>query len=252
MLKFFRTLRYRLMDKNKTAQYFKYAIGEILLVVFGILIALQINNWNEGRKERQQLRTALISVYSDLVSDSVLVAQRLPFVQDRKAEIDILIKRAYATETTLDTLVQMMKYDFPVRWYSSTTFNTNTFSNLKATSTFDILPLPIKKSLSDYYTKAEQNEKLIEKALDQYRIHLDDFVKKYNVIGRLYDDNYENSYLYNHTWEDIDSKDFTPRVAVILAGYRVLFNSAETELVTAQQGIRKILPLLQPYLSVHN
>jgi len=37
--------------ENKTAKYFKYAIGEIILVVIGILIALQINNWNENRKE---------------------------------------------------------------------------------------------------------------------------------------------------------------------------------------------------------
>ena len=39
------------MEQNKTSRYFKYAIGEIILVVIGILIALQINNWNENRKE---------------------------------------------------------------------------------------------------------------------------------------------------------------------------------------------------------
>ena len=51
MLKFFRKIRYNYMEQNKTGKYFKYAIGEIALVVIGILIALQINNWNEARKE---------------------------------------------------------------------------------------------------------------------------------------------------------------------------------------------------------
>ena len=50
MIKFFRKIRQNLLIENKTVKYFKYAIGEIILVVIGILIALQINNWNENRK----------------------------------------------------------------------------------------------------------------------------------------------------------------------------------------------------------
>jgi len=52
MIKFFRKIRYDLMEKNKTGKYLKYAIGEIILVVIGILVALQINTWNEEKKER--------------------------------------------------------------------------------------------------------------------------------------------------------------------------------------------------------
>jgi len=50
MIKFFKKTRYDLMENNKTGKYFKYAIGEIVLVVIGIMIALSINNWNENRK----------------------------------------------------------------------------------------------------------------------------------------------------------------------------------------------------------
>ncbi|MFH4967884.1 DUF6090 family protein [Gaetbulibacter sp. M240] len=49
MLKFFRNIRKRLLSESKFRNYFLYAIGEIILVVIGILIALQINNWNEAR-----------------------------------------------------------------------------------------------------------------------------------------------------------------------------------------------------------
>ncbi len=72
MIKFFRKIRYNLMSKNKTGKYLKYAIGEIILVVIGILIALQINNWNEGKKLEQQeiklLRNFETSIESDLES----------------------------------------------------------------------------------------------------------------------------------------------------------------------------------------
>ena len=64
MIKFFRKIRQNLVSEGKTRTYFKYAIGEIILVVIGILIALQINNWNENRKNRElekEILTELIA-----------------------------------------------------------------------------------------------------------------------------------------------------------------------------------------------
>ncbi|MGB5663527.1 DUF6090 family protein [Eudoraea sp.] len=66
MIKFFRSIRKDLMEQNKTGKYLKYAFGEIILVVLGILIALQINNWNETRKNRdteQQLLNSLLQEF---------------------------------------------------------------------------------------------------------------------------------------------------------------------------------------------
>ena len=51
MLRFFRNIIKELAAENKVTAYLRYAIGEIILVVIGILIALQINNWNERRKK---------------------------------------------------------------------------------------------------------------------------------------------------------------------------------------------------------
>lgn len=53
MLKLFRNIRRKHLRDGKTAAYLKYAVGEIVLVVIGIPIALQINNWNEARTSRQ-------------------------------------------------------------------------------------------------------------------------------------------------------------------------------------------------------
>lgn len=49
MIKFFRKIRQNLITEGKTGKYLKYAVGEVVLVVIGILIALQINNWNEAK-----------------------------------------------------------------------------------------------------------------------------------------------------------------------------------------------------------
>ena len=69
MIKFFRRIRQKLLTDGKLSKYLIYAIGEILLVVIGILIALQINNWNEGRKARLQEIKLLTQLNSDLQSN---------------------------------------------------------------------------------------------------------------------------------------------------------------------------------------
>jgi hypothetical protein len=69
MIKFFRKIRNNFLSEGKTGMYFKYAVGEIILVVIGILIALGINNWNENRKAEEKVKQFLISLKSDLKND---------------------------------------------------------------------------------------------------------------------------------------------------------------------------------------
>ncbi|NKI30935.1 DUF6090 family protein [Croceivirga thetidis] len=69
MLKFFRRIRHKLLAENRFSKYFLYAIGEIVLVVIGILIALQINNWNEERKNIAQKNAYCAQLITSLKSD---------------------------------------------------------------------------------------------------------------------------------------------------------------------------------------
>ncbi len=73
MLRFFRHIRQRLLTDNKFSKYLLYAVGEILLVVIGILIALQVDSWNEERKTKQRLDDFLVEIQQDL-SDDILKA----------------------------------------------------------------------------------------------------------------------------------------------------------------------------------
>ncbi len=68
-MKIFRKIRFKLIGENKTGTYIKYAIGEIALVVIGILIALQINNWNQARKDDNALKEYLVKIKSHTLED---------------------------------------------------------------------------------------------------------------------------------------------------------------------------------------
>lgn len=69
MIKFFRKIRQNLLMENKTRKYFKYAIGEIVLVVIGILLALSINNWNEDRKDKILEQNYLLKIHEEFKSN---------------------------------------------------------------------------------------------------------------------------------------------------------------------------------------
>jgi hypothetical protein len=69
MLRFFRQIRQRLLTDNKFSKYLLYAVGEILLVVIGIVIALQIDNWNTETKEEQELKGYLSNIANNVNAD---------------------------------------------------------------------------------------------------------------------------------------------------------------------------------------
>jgi hypothetical protein len=73
MIKFFRKIRQKLLSENKFGKYLTYAIGEIVLVVIGILIALQINNWNEQRKQNSQELYILNQLKVEFEADSIKI-----------------------------------------------------------------------------------------------------------------------------------------------------------------------------------
>ena len=81
------------MEQNKTGKYLKYAIGEIILVVIGILIALSINNWNEGQNKKQLEKNYLQNFLLDLKTDSLCLARNYETLNNEKKVGLKLIKK---------------------------------------------------------------------------------------------------------------------------------------------------------------
>ena len=70
MIHFFKKIRRQLLSENKTTRYLKYAIGEVILIMLGIFMALQLQNWNEKRKQEIQFKTTLEQLYNTITDDS--------------------------------------------------------------------------------------------------------------------------------------------------------------------------------------
>jgi integrase len=90
MLRFFSKIRYQLAAENRAAKYLRYAIGEILLVVIGILIALQINTWNDNRKAIEQEILTAKELYAELNQNLTYTERTLQFWETRLEKTTIL------------------------------------------------------------------------------------------------------------------------------------------------------------------
>lgn len=127
MIKFFRRIRQRLLTENKFSKYLIYAIGEIFLVVLGILIALQINNANEARKINQELVSINENIRQEFISnlDALnVVFQELEVTKKGGLKILSLIGTSESglNEFNVDSLIEM-SIMFPLWRPSSFTVN---------------------------------------------------------------------------------------------------------------------------------
>ena len=138
---------------GKTSKYLKYAIGEIVLVVIGILIALQINNWNEDRKATKREHDLLLQLNEELI--------------DTKNELEVDLRNATIYYAMTDSLIYYNKakdthsishYFLPrgqIRFYNNAKLfgNKSTYTTLKSTG-LEIVKNPVlRNSITDLYER---------------------------------------------------------------------------------------------------
>ena len=152
MIKFFRRIRQQLLSENKFSKYLFYAIGEIFLVVIGILIALYINNLNQKQKDRDYELTMLSQVHDELKKDYKNSKASLPYFQGLLHNIKEVVKIKSDENYPSDSLQFHMDQilDFGI----STSFNTSAFDGIESGGLDKISNPEIRLALSDLYGNA--------------------------------------------------------------------------------------------------
>jgi len=137
MIRFFRNIRQKLAAENNVSKYLRYAIGEIILVVIGILIALQINNWNENRKERLIEIKYLKNLKHDLQNDSMdLVEYQNIRIGISNAAHELL---KYAKLQSFDDVYRLDSLYITVALWVQFIPNNNTFEELRSSGKLQLI-----------------------------------------------------------------------------------------------------------------
>lgn len=153
MILFYKRLREKLLQSGQTKRYLLYAMGEIILVMIGILLALQVNNWNEERKERDRESQALIRLYfeseniiADIKEDIEIMGS---FIEHSKIAAEAL-RTGDMSHTDKKTIIRGIE---GVSFYPGLSTPRSVYDELSASGQLrEIRSKLVTEAISDYYS----------------------------------------------------------------------------------------------------
>jgi len=252
MIKFFRKIRYDLMGKNKTGKYFKYAIGEIILVVIGILIALSVNNWNEKRKNNLLKQAYIKNLKIDLNTD----LETLDVLDELNNEYEkvgfYFLSYLENNLREVDTLALTSAFAYTA-YVPNFTMTSTTYNDLIQSNNINLFKdVELKRLLNNYYISDDWlvlfHDRILKTAWYDYR---DELMKYHSPL--LYRDIYEIQYggspirLDNHKkymidWSKIQSNNYLKKQVEMLLAYRI---SIRTRLEGNIKNVKSLLTYLE-------
>ena len=230
MLKIFRRVRQKLLSDNRFSKYLLYAVGEIVLVMIGILLALQVNNWNEDRKNYARLQGYKKSLIEDLVQDTIDISEALQFIREDNQEIAEFERRIELSEHPLDTLYTIARNEYNHYIVGQGDFNDDTFQILSSTGDIALFDQEIINALTDLSN------------LKEFALYGDDFTWDI-VLGHYLE--YSRTYpvRIEHSFVQSGSKvDKILREEVSLKEHASLFNALVSAKKNAYRVYLDVLP----------
>ena len=195
MIKFFRHIRKNVLMENKNSKYIKYALGEIILVVIGILIALQINNWNEDKKDQLKVKSYLKNLVDDLNQDISETKFRISRIKYEAIFIDsIAAYFRHKKIEDLDNLEAFSKsFDYfgyrPFQWYKNTIDELKNSGSMKSIKN-DSIRLMINEyyALTDHLDQDYKEDHEISEALNNqfFKIINTNYPRRRDLIDTLF------------------------------------------------------------------
>ncbi len=187
MIKFFRKIRKKLLSESKFSQYLLYAIGEIVLVVLGILIALQINNWNTTKQDSETLHGYLNNISQNIKADQEKLDLIMAFRDSSIFGSRYFMKMIAQTDITIEEYTTYFSKYFQFNpWLDeSFQYNSSGFDALKNSGYLSkIQQTTIESELYRYYSLVEKIEDE-EQSLNNFMEEMEYDMYKNNIVQSI-------------------------------------------------------------------
>lgn len=234
MLKFLRKIRQKTLTENKFGKYLLYAVGEIILVVIGILIALSINNSNVEGNNQKLVSTYQSELLNDLELDLNHFQYHLSLATAENKRIDSIRTILQKPNSNIDTLNNIIKKGLtfirkePYIMVASTEFpivNNNTFLSLQNSGEITLLESKLQEELVSFYGYTKKYSFMIREIMVNKNELYFDFIK--SVPYKQSELNVVNSNIYEQVWNKVDWNSVQIKFITLLNTYYELNTKTE-------------------------
>ena len=170
-----------MIKENRVSKYLLYAIGEVVLVVIGILIALQINTWNEEQKDQSLITSYTDNLIEDLALDSVSISTRILNLEADSTDLADFERRVFESTAPFDTICQIARHEYNYYIWVHTDFNNDTYGVLNSTGDIGLFNNEMIADLNALYNLQELALTGTSHTLESYINNLHSYAKKYPV-----------------------------------------------------------------------
>lgn len=201
MIFLLRKIRARLINQKKVWSYLAYALGEILLVVIGIYLAVEFNNFNQNKQNQEITQVNLSLLMEGLKADSAYYERVLANINESQKYLESFYNRLSANDANLDTLIKIARYEFTPAITRSGRVNNNAYNAILQSGEINLIEKGLRLKIFSHYNQQKSLEESDNGHFDAYLESLNTYNAKFGLNRTS---PYKNGPIEDAIWEKVN------------------------------------------------
>ena len=239
-MRFLRTVRQKLLNTNKLGKYLLYALGEIILVVIGVVIALQLNEMKKNEEKGVTRDYYTNAILEDLKRDSIFIRNGLVSYQEQLDVLNNQVSRIFDSNATIDTIIHIARFEFDNTFYSIQ-YNDNSFKTVVSSGYTDLFDKGLIKKLMELDESHRAEISDTKPSSETYRTQLATYYRTYSPDYGMDQSNLIDSII----WTDIDEKDFVGKFRAMLFMKIFITNEFMSHLISIEKKTHNTITFIR-------
>lgn len=226
---------------NSVKKYVGYALGEMILIIISLLLALQLNQFNTNRIKEKKRQYYIQQLAQDLQQDLKSIENATIQINKELDLIDRYEKRLNHNTAKMDTLIKIAKTEFNPNFPRLVRFTRNTQETLKSTGDIGLISNEVLEALAALNELQEAQYYYQQMSLESHNAQFEDYLNNYGLYAGLI----KKGPIYNEIWQNIDGSDLALKFNAIQTIKLSTLTNAKYNYQRIEQETNRVIEVLK-------